>query len=114
MFSSLAKVVPQELLGHCFCDYVLDWLKYMRHLGMLAYCMTNTPHPDMGHFRACRNVWYEIAKSLGIKEDIQWEQSCFVGCAYARCPNPDILEGVQLSCDKCNDRPYCSPRCQAL
>lgn len=114
MFQELAKVAPRSLLEYNFRNYVPDWIKYRRHLNVLACCMSNTPHPNTGHFLECDDLWYAIAESLGLEDDIKESKILVIGCGYARCANPYLPGGAQFSCATCVGISYCSTRCQAL
>lgn len=115
MFLELSKVVPQGLLEYHFRHYARDWLKYRNHFIILTDGSAEPfLHSDVIHFQFCREVWNSIAQLLGLVGAVEQARKIIFQCDYARCANPERLEGTRLACSRCREVAYCSSRCQAL
>ncbi|EUC61190.1 MYND finger protein [Rhizoctonia solani AG-3 Rhs1AP] len=112
-FEQVEQLAAESDLERAFSHYVPEWLKISRHLATLRFRIETEPRPIWDHYEVRGISWWDMAKCLGLEQQIKAALESGKSCSYARCPAPNDLGGGQLTCRLCYRPTYCSAQCQA-
>ncbi|CAE6536398.1 unnamed protein product [Rhizoctonia solani] len=109
MFNIIAHLGPKVVVVDCFKLNEPDWWKFLVHLQFLKR-MEIGPPLSFAFYGLAIEVWKSIWESLGYSSSSRG----MMVCTYARCAKPSIRIGAEYACGRCDQKVYCSARCQAM
>ncbi|CAE6537460.1 unnamed protein product [Rhizoctonia solani] len=103
LISSRTKV-PEKLTAALFPT----WYKIFEHLQFYAYVIDNPEQKmEREYFRGWVCSWVSLGLMYEMGEILLGDPPL---CSYLRCPTPPVMIGWK--CEGCDDRRYCTRRCQ--